>query len=80
MVRTLISQIDHSVIVIANTQDSQMVLGTLDDVQASDAFDYQSQALGYFRFAIQSMTDVTSIEIQVNRMGQCIELIEITRD
>ncbi len=80
MVKTLISQADHIVTVIANTEDTARIISSLGESIASDAFDFAAQALGYFRFAIQEMTDVTSIEIQVDRNGECIELTEIKRE
>lgn len=46
----------------------------------SDVFDYANEALGYFRFHIDEMPDVASIEIEVQSYGECIELKSITRD
>jgi len=46
---------------------------------ASDAFDYHTQAIGYFRFAIQD-SDIHHIDIEVIHNGECFEFTQITRD
>lgn len=56
-----------------------IIIGEFESEIASDAFDYMTQARGYFRFAIQAMGAKT-IEIEIRLDNRLIELVEITRD
>ena len=55
------------------------IIGTTESTVASDVFDYYEQALGYFRFAIETM-DARKIEIEVRIDGRLIQQVEISKD
>lgn len=81
MVRTVVSVHDYSVSVTM-FRSGEMEVRTLSEQRSltpSDAGDYFTQAIGYFRFAIGEM-DCERIEVEMANSAGCVELTEITRD
>lgn len=78
MVRTTISS-EFVVEIMTRRIDGSNLLKRFATPIASDAFDYQAQAIGHFRFAIQE-SDIQQIDIEMIHNGECVEMTEITRD
>jgi len=70
---------NYRVAVYSHSSEGASVVAATNDMAASDAFDYYTQAVGYFRFAIQEM-NCRSIEVEVRRGGELVQIAEITRD
>ncbi|GHF91986.1 hypothetical protein [Streptomyces griseosporeus] len=64
---------------VVRENGEMIVLADYDSTIATDAFDYAIQALGYFRFAIQSM-DARKIQIIVRLGNQIIQVTEIAKE
>lgn len=81
MVRTVISQQTFEVEVhVQRTEESDMQMyANPRGLLASDAFDYFTHGIGYFRYAIQEM-EAYKISLCVLNQGVTIEEAEITRD
>jgi hypothetical protein len=78
MVLVATSTTFNAVVNVWRSNGDVHILGELES-DASDVFDYATQAQGYFRWAIQTM-DARKIEIEIRLGNQLIELKEITRD
>ena len=79
MVIVSFAQDNYKAAVFVYRADGASCVSAQQDMAASDAFDFYTQAIGYFRFAIQEM-DCRSIEIEVRRGEELVQIAEITRD
>lgn len=82
MVRTIISQgqFEVQVHVTRNSDAGLSLIANPRNMIGSDAFDYFTQALGYFRHAISTMSDAQKVTVSISRSGETVEETEITRD